>query len=165
MELDSAGKLPIPDLHHKQADKTLTKDSNFRASDVTQCQNRDFKLIASSSHNSALRGVVILKNRRFLCLIEKTGGDEHGWFTYALGSWNHSKEISVYAPNKYDADYPHPLPNSSVLLTTIWSLVYASTYGRCCWHDVCKRMGSSKFTTESPVWNNQYIQSGNKPLF
>lgn len=84
--------------------------------------------------------------------------------------WDHGiikKEISVYAPNKYDADYPHTLPNSSlVLLTTVWSLLYASTYGRYCWHDVCKRMGSSSnFTTESPVWNKQYIQSGNKPFF
>ncbi len=91
-------------LHRKRADIALIQESHFRASDVTRCQNRHFKIIASSSHTNASRGVIILQNRRFPFLIEKSGGDEYGWivYIYASGSWNNLKIVfvSVYAPNK-----------------------------------------------------------------
>lgn len=69
-------------LHRKRADIALIQESHLRASDVTRCQNRHFKIIAFSSHTNASRGVVILQNRRFPFLIEKTGGDDHGRVTY-----------------------------------------------------------------------------------
>lgn len=94
-------------LHRKRADIALIQESHFRASDVTRCQNRHFKIIAASSYTSASRGVLILQNRRFPFILEKSGSDDHGWITYVLGSWNSLKIafVSVYAPNKFDTDF------------------------------------------------------------
>ena len=94
-------------LHRKRADIALIQESHLKASDVTHFQNRHFKVIAFSSYNSASRGVIILQNRKFPFLIEKTGEDENGLFTYASPSWNNLKMVlfSVYSPNNNDVDF------------------------------------------------------------
>uniref|UniRef100_A0A3P9HYI8 Endonuclease/exonuclease/phosphatase domain-containing protein n=1 Tax=Oryzias latipes TaxID=8090 RepID=A0A3P9HYI8_ORYLA len=65
-------------MHRQKADVVLIQESHLRQGDVSKIQDKQYKVISSSSSSSKSKGVIIVFKRNLPTKIEKTYSDNLG---------------------------------------------------------------------------------------
>uniref|UniRef100_A0A8B9HZL3 exodeoxyribonuclease III n=1 Tax=Astyanax mexicanus TaxID=7994 RepID=A0A8B9HZL3_ASTMX len=85
----------------------LLQETHLKIADVHRCQNRHYRIAASSSAPNKTKGVSILIKRNLKLNILESGADTNGKFCFIKCNFDSVKMciFSVYAPNYQDASF------------------------------------------------------------
>uniref|UniRef100_A0A8B9GZ11 Uncharacterized protein n=1 Tax=Astyanax mexicanus TaxID=7994 RepID=A0A8B9GZ11_ASTMX len=88
-------------LRQKSVDIALRQETQLKIPDVHRCQNRHYRIAASSSAPNKTKGVSILIKRNLNLNILESGADSNGRFSFIKCNFDSVKMciFSVYAPN------------------------------------------------------------------
>uniref|UniRef100_A0A8C7WNB4 exodeoxyribonuclease III n=1 Tax=Oryzias sinensis TaxID=183150 RepID=A0A8C7WNB4_9TELE len=94
-------------MHRQKADVVLIQESHLRQGDVSKIQDKQYKMISSSSSSSKSKGVIIVFKRNLPTKIEKTYSDNLGRLTYVCTTIYDTKIafVAIYAPTIFEKNF------------------------------------------------------------
>ena len=94
-------------LKRKNVDIAFIQETHLKSSDVNRFQNKNVKVLSSSSASNKTKGTLIVVRRRLELTLRTVGSDNDGRFCYAVVTLKGSKFClaSIYAPNTFNTNF------------------------------------------------------------